>query len=235
MSKKTKSTTQQIRELIDKGWTAKRIAAKVGCKPQRVYAVRYQTNKARGLGAIGATVPNPIDGIGVPPRRRGRPRRAPLAGAGITAPYSPYRSWKPTPRLCQSRSLACGHVLKTFLEPEMKDIQRKELTRVLKFVESLGCKYKIITDDGEEFGTLELAPIKLRKPLTYAYGEIANWYRPHVNLTAGVGVVQEIPFGKFSPETVRGGLCSWLTKEWGKETYITAITDTHVELMRTSV
>jgi hypothetical protein len=83
MSKKTKSTTQQIRELIDKGWTAKRIAAKVGCKPQRVYAVRYQTNKARGLGAIGATVPNPIDGIGVPPRRRGRPRRAPLAGAGI--------------------------------------------------------------------------------------------------------------------------------------------------------
>lgn len=89
MSKKTKSTTQQIRELIDKGWTAKRIAAKVGCKPQRVYAVRYQTNKARGLGAIGATVPNPIDGIGVPPRRRGRPRRAPLAGAGITAPVQP--------------------------------------------------------------------------------------------------------------------------------------------------
>lgn len=89
MSKKTKSTTQQIRELIDKGWTAKRIAAKVGCKPQRVYAVRYQTNKARGLGAIGATVPNPIDGIGVPPRRRGRPRRAPLAGTGITAPVQP--------------------------------------------------------------------------------------------------------------------------------------------------
>jgi hypothetical protein len=117
----------------------------------------------------------------------------------------------------------------------MKDIQRKELTRVLKFVESLGCKYKIITGDGEEFGTLELAPIKLRKPLTYAYGEIANWYKPHVNLAAGVGVVQEIPFGKFEPETVRGGLCSWLTKEWGKDTYVTAITDTHVELMRTSV
>jgi hypothetical protein len=89
MSKKTKSTTQQIRELIDKGWTAKRIAAKVGCKPQRVYAVRYQTNKARGLGAIGATVPNPIDGIGVPPRRRGRPRRAPLAGTGISLPVQP--------------------------------------------------------------------------------------------------------------------------------------------------
>lgn len=117
----------------------------------------------------------------------------------------------------------------------MKDIQRKELTRVLKFVESLGCKYKIITDDGEEFGSLEVAhPKGTRSPLKYAYGEIANWYKPHVNLNAGVGVVQEIPLGKFEAETIRGGLCSWLTKEWGKDTYVTAITDNHVELMRTS-
>jgi hypothetical protein len=117
----------------------------------------------------------------------------------------------------------------------MKDIQRKELHRVLAFVESLRCTYKIITDDGEEFGTLVVAPVKTKRPLTYAYGEISNWYRPYIDLNAGVGVVQEIPFGKFPPETIRSGLCSWLTKEWGKDTYITAITDTHVELMRTSV
>jgi hypothetical protein len=89
MSKRNKSVQQQIRDLLDKGYSAKRICAKLGCKAQRVYSVRYQTNKARGLGAIGATVPNPIDGIGVPPKRRGRPRRAPLAGAGITAPVQP--------------------------------------------------------------------------------------------------------------------------------------------------
>ena len=117
----------------------------------------------------------------------------------------------------------------------MKDLQRKELNRVLMFIDSIGCKYKIITDDGEEFGTLEVAPIKKKKPLTYAYGEISNWYRPYVDLTAGVGIVQEIPLGKFEAETIRGGLCSWLSKQWGKDTYITSITDTHVELMRTSV
>ena len=89
MSKTNKSVQQQIRDLLDKGYSAKRICAKLGCKAQRVYSVRYQTNKARGLGAIGATVPNPIDGIGVPPRRRGRPRRAPLAGAGISLPVQP--------------------------------------------------------------------------------------------------------------------------------------------------
>jgi hypothetical protein len=116
----------------------------------------------------------------------------------------------------------------------MKDIQRKEFSRVLKFVESLGCSYKIITDEGEEFGTLEVAPVKTRRPLVYKYGEIANWYRPFVDLNAGIGVVQEIPCGKFTSETVRSGLCSWLTREWGKETYVTSITDTHVELMRTT-
>lgn len=86
MSKKQKTMTQQIRELIDKGYSAKRISTKLGCKPQRVYAVRYQINKARGLGAIGTTAPNPVDGIGTPPKRRGRPRRAPLAGTGISLP-----------------------------------------------------------------------------------------------------------------------------------------------------
>tara|TARA_R110000822_G_scaffold44823_1_gene120160 strand:+ start:200 stop:559 length:360 start_codon:yes stop_codon:yes gene_type:complete len=117
----------------------------------------------------------------------------------------------------------------------MKDLQRKELNRVLMFIDSLGCKYKILADDGEEFGTLELAPIRKKKPSIYVHGEIARWYRPHVDLDVGVGVVQEIPLGKFHGETIRGGMCSWLTKVWGKETYVTSITDTHVELMRTVI
>ena len=116
----------------------------------------------------------------------------------------------------------------------MKDIQRKEFSRVLKFVESLGCSYKIITDEGEEFGTLEVAPARTRRPLVYKYGEISNWYRPFIDVDVGIGVVQQIPLGKFNAETIRGGLCSWLTREWGKDTYVTAITDTHVELMRTT-
>ena len=117
----------------------------------------------------------------------------------------------------------------------MKDLQRKELNRVLMFIDSIGCKYKIITDDSEEFGTLELAPIRKKKPSIYVHGEISRWYRPHVDLDVGVGIVQEVPLGKYPAETIRGGMCSWLTKEWGKETYVTSLTDTHVELMRTVI
>lgn len=65
------STTQRIRTLIDKGYNNKDIIAKLKCKPQAVYNIRYQLNKERGLGSIGA-LPKPTDGIGAPPKKRTR-------------------------------------------------------------------------------------------------------------------------------------------------------------------
>ena len=67
---KTKtSITQRIRTLISKGYNNKDIIAKLQCKPQAVYNIRYQLNKERGLGSIG-TLPKPTNGIGVPPKRK---------------------------------------------------------------------------------------------------------------------------------------------------------------------
>jgi hypothetical protein len=63
------STTQRIRTLIDKGHNNKAIIEKLKCKPQAVYNIRYQMNKERGLGSIGA-LPKPTDGIGAPPKRK---------------------------------------------------------------------------------------------------------------------------------------------------------------------
>ena len=69
------STTQRIRALIDKGHNNKSIIYKLQCKPQAVYNIRYQLNKERGLGSIGA-LPKPTDGIGAPPKKRTRRLRA---------------------------------------------------------------------------------------------------------------------------------------------------------------
>ena len=67
---KTKtSMAQRIRALIDKGYNNKDIIAKLQCKPQAVYNIRYQLNKERGLGSIGE-LPKPTEGIGVPPKRK---------------------------------------------------------------------------------------------------------------------------------------------------------------------
>jgi len=76
--RKKPSASQRIRSLIDSGYNNKAIIEKLKCKPQAVYNIRYQINKARGLGSIGE-LPNPVDGIGAPPKRTRKIR----AGTGI--------------------------------------------------------------------------------------------------------------------------------------------------------
>lgn len=79
--KRKLSTSEKVRRLIDQGYTNKAIIEKLGIKPQAVYNIRYQINKARGLGALGTPAPTPVTGIGAPPRRRYT--RKVLAGTGI--------------------------------------------------------------------------------------------------------------------------------------------------------
>ena len=67
--KRKLSTAEKVRRMIDQGHTNKAIIDKLGIKPQVVYNMRYQINKARGLGAIGQAAPTPVEGIGAPPKR----------------------------------------------------------------------------------------------------------------------------------------------------------------------
>lgn len=84
---RTKTTTsKRIHALINKGYNNKDIIAKLKCKPQAVYNIRYQLNKERGLGSIG-TLPKPTDGIGVPPKRKYT--RKIKAGTGIALDAKP--------------------------------------------------------------------------------------------------------------------------------------------------
>lgn len=64
------STSEKVRRLIDQGYTNKAIVDKLRIKPQAVYNIRYQINKARGLGAISSPTPAPVEGIGTPPKRK---------------------------------------------------------------------------------------------------------------------------------------------------------------------
>lgn len=121
----------------------------------------------------------------------------------------------------------------------MKDIQRKEFMRCVKFIEGVGCKFKIITDDGEEFGTLEIkvaveSKARTRSPSRYPYGALSSWYRPQLDYDAAMGTVQEVAAGTFEPEIVRSGICSDLTRAWGRESYVTNIVGNTIEVMRTS-
>lgn len=118
----------------------------------------------------------------------------------------------------------------------MKEIQMKELQRAINYMTAIGCNFKVITPEGEEFGTLEVVVHKSRnrKPLRYEFGAISRWYRPQIDLDAPVGSVQTLTCGEFSPEDIRSGACSLLTKQWGKDTYITSVNGDLIEVLRTS-
>lgn len=109
------NTSKRIRALIDKGYNNKDIIAKLKCKPQSVYTVRYQINKQRGLGSIGA-VTTPVNGIGAPPKRK-YVRKVRAGKTGIIVPYPP-GEWVDLPV--------------TMIEPEpMWKVRIKNLARAL--------------------------------------------------------------------------------------------------------
>lgn len=118
----------------------------------------------------------------------------------------------------------------------MKDIQKRELLRSIKLIESLGCSFRIITPDGESFGGLEVAEPKKkqRQPRKYPYGSLTKHLQSCVNLNAGIGDVQEIPCNEFDLESLRAVACNILTKAWGKDSYVTVGRENYFELMRTA-
>lgn len=72
--------SHKVRNMLEQGYATKEIVAKLKVKPQMVYNMRYQINKAKGLGAIGTPAPVPTEGIGTPPKK---PSRKVRAGTGI--------------------------------------------------------------------------------------------------------------------------------------------------------
>jgi hypothetical protein len=120
---------------------------------------------------------------------------------------------------------------------KMKDIQRRELIRAIDLIKALGCAYKVITPDGEEFGDLQVIDPSgtKRGPRKYPYGVVVSHVRKYLDMDAAIGVVQEVPCGEFDVEALRASVCNLLTRVWGTDTYTTATQSGKVEVMRTAV
>lgn len=83
--------SHKVRNMLEQGYATKEIVAKLKVKPQMVYNMRYQINKAKGLGAIGTPAPVPTEGIGTPPKK---PSRKVRAGTGINDAHPTPGSWR---------------------------------------------------------------------------------------------------------------------------------------------
>ena len=119
----------------------------------------------------------------------------------------------------------------------MKELQQRELQKALRLIESMGCKFKVITPDGESFGDLVIAEQKKKRPrsLHFPFGSMSAYYKPFIDLNLKVGDVIEIPYSKFKKEKLRSSICSYLIKHWGKGAYTTMQSNGAVQIMRTEM
>lgn len=117
----------------------------------------------------------------------------------------------------------------------MLDIQKKQIEIFLTVLNKAGAQYKIILDDGTEYGELEVQTkkeMKRRSPLL-PRGTLSNHYVPYVaNLQAGE--VVSIPLTGFEVEPLRSSLASWTHAHWGIGAATTMLNrkTNHLEVLR---
>jgi hypothetical protein len=119
----------------------------------------------------------------------------------------------------------------------MLEIQLNVLREYASAMKNMGCNFKIIAPNGDEFGDLDVNASKKKDApkakLRYPKGTIRNYYKPLLDLDAKPGTAQEIPPGEFSTPDIAQGVSALLCAEWGKGTYkITSMPSGVVQIYR---
>jgi hypothetical protein len=114
----------------------------------------------------------------------------------------------------------------------MPEIVKRTIQQAIKLLDASGAKYKIIDQDGNEFGTLTASiPKKTNKNYAHPPGTMFRYYHPLVK-NMQVGDVVVIDSGEFTPKSLQGALTGWATAQWGKGSYKTCIIESNIEILR---
>jgi hypothetical protein len=118
---------------------------------------------------------------------------------------------------------------------QLPAITMKTIEQAIRLLTATGCKYKVITTDGQEFGELEIvrAPVKKKKVFgkLYPFGAMHKHYYPHlVNLQ--VGDVACIPVAPFDNNSLQSAVTGWASKTWGSGNYKTCVVNNEVQVLR---
>lgn len=103
--------------------------------------------------------------------------------------------------------------------PKLSQQQKDQLYRIATLLTNMGCKWAIITPEGEELGNHKLETVKVKRhtrKLRYEPGAVSKYYRPYIeNLKPGECAA--VPFhDTITPESIRGGISAHISKYWGK-------------------
>ena len=117
----------------------------------------------------------------------------------------------------------------------MLDIQKIAIQNLVAMLDKANAQYKIILDDGTEFGELQVQAKKemKRRSSLLPRGTLKNHYTPYVS-GMQIGEVTEIPCTGFDAESMRSSLSSWIHQNWGSSAGSTMINRTtgNLEVLR---
>jgi len=84
-------------------------------------------------------------------------------------------------------------------------------------------QFVVVLPDGTEIrqGNLQLLKRK-RRNSKYPPGTVSTHYKPHL-ATLKPGILVDISFDKFEPETLRSSISAYCVQNWGKGSFMTAI------------
>lgn len=112
------------------------------------------------------------------------------------------------------------------------EIVKRTIAQAIKLLDASGCKYKVIDQDGNEYGVLTVsAPKKTSKTFKHPPGTMHRLYYPLIK-DMQPGDVVAIKNFDFEPRALQGAVSAWASEHWGKGAYKTCIVGPDVEILR---
>lgn len=108
----------------------------------------------------------------------------------------------------------------------MSSIHQVAINRALTLLSAAGCKFKIITAEGDEYGELEVVAPQSRKPVRRDLGHL------YVDKMNKLPVGGHLIFDHPEPERLRSALSAKAATMWGNGAAITSREGNRIELLR---
>ena len=116
----------------------------------------------------------------------------------------------------------------------MPEIVKRTIAQAIKLLDASGAKYKIIDQDGNQYGSLIVTePKKASKSYKHPPGTMHRFYYPLIK-DMKPGDVVAIKNFDFEPRALQGAVTSWASEHWGKGSYKTCMVGPDIEILRCS-
>jgi hypothetical protein len=115
------------------------------------------------------------------------------------------------------------------------DIKTEAIKKAIRMLDAVKAQYKIISEDGQEFGKLEVAAAKPKRSLRHRFFAQTGYLEKITNMAVG-DVVFLSPPTDATCEQMRSAVCGSLNRKYGGGSCMTTInkSQNQIEVLRMS-